>query len=82
MQRLEPWTVIIHFSQGTPIIQTSLNYRLGPFGFPQGAEAVERDALNLGIKDQRAALQWIQLHIAAFGGDAKKVGEIAPSFFL
>ena len=25
--------------QGTPIIYVSVNYRLGPFGFPQGAEA-------------------------------------------
>ncbi|KAL5532554.1 hypothetical protein ACEPAF_4328 [Sanghuangporus sanghuang] len=60
-------------SRGTPIIFVSLNYRLGPFGFPQGAEATARGALNLGHKDVLAALQWIQENIAAFGGDKDRV---------
>uniref|UniRef100_A0A0W0EWF5 Carboxylesterase type B domain-containing protein n=1 Tax=Moniliophthora roreri TaxID=221103 RepID=A0A0W0EWF5_MONRR len=38
--------------QGTPVIYASLNYRLGPLGFPQGAEAKKKGALNLGLKDQ------------------------------
>ena len=59
--------------QGTPIIYVSFNYRLGPFGFPQGTEAASNDALNLGLKDQLLALQWIQSNIHAFGGDPKKV---------
>ena len=50
-----------------------MNYRLGPLGFPQGPEAVERGALNLGLHDQWAALEWIQNNIASFGGDARKV---------
>ncbi|KAL5511073.1 hypothetical protein ACEPAH_4288 [Sanghuangporus vaninii] len=60
-------------SRGTPIIFVSLNYRLGPFGFPQGVEATARGALNLGHKDVLAALQWIQENIAAFGGDKDRV---------
>src|ERR1700761_470907 len=50
-----------------------MNYRLGPLGFPQGPEAVERAALNLGLHDQWAALEWVQNNIAFFGGDPRKV---------
>ena len=59
--------------QGTPVVYVSINYRVGPFGFPQGAEAERLGALNLGLKDQLTALSWIQKHISAFGGDPNKV---------
>jgi len=62
------------YLQGTPILFVSSNYRLGPLGFPQGPEAVERGALNLGLHDQWVALQWVlQKNIASFGGDPRKV---------
>ncbi|KAJ7124263.1 esterase 1 [Mycena epipterygia] len=69
-------------ARGTPVIHASFNYRLGPLGFPQGQEADNRGALNLALKDQLAALEWVQLHIGAFGGDKDKVtvfGESAGS---
>ena len=50
-----------------------MNYRLGPFGFPQGTEADTRGAVNLGLKDQLTGLQWLKNHISAFGGDPEKV---------
>jgi hypothetical protein len=59
--------------QGTPIIFVSFNYRLGPLGFPQGPEAAKRGSLNLGLRDQWVALQWIQNNIALFGGDPCEV---------
>ncbi|KAJ7127858.1 Alpha/Beta hydrolase protein [Mycena epipterygia] len=59
--------------QGTPVIFASFNYRLGPLGFPPGVEAAERNALNLGLKDQVTAMQWIQDNTAIFGGDKSKV---------
>ncbi|KII90741.1 hypothetical protein PLICRDRAFT_683700 [Plicaturopsis crispa FD-325 SS-3] len=59
--------------RGTPIIYVNFNYRLGPFGFPQGSEASSKGALNLGLKDQLAALTWIQTNIGAFGGDKSQV---------
>ncbi|RPD53636.1 extracellular triacylglycerol lipase precursor [Lentinus tigrinus ALCF2SS1-7] len=59
--------------RGTPVVYVSLNYRVGPFGFPQGTEADTRGALNLGLKDQLKGLQWVQNHISAFGGDPTKV---------
>lgn len=57
----------------TPIIFVTLNYRLGPLGFPQGIEADQRKALNLGFSDQLAALRWVHENIADFGGDNSKV---------
>ncbi|KAJ7850274.1 extracellular triacylglycerol lipase precursor [Mycena olivaceomarginata] len=69
-------------ARGTPVIYVSFNYRLGPLGFPQGQEADNRGALNLALRDQLAALEWVQLHIGAFGGDKDKVtvfGESAGS---
>ncbi|KAF8182347.1 Alpha/Beta hydrolase protein [Pholiota molesta] len=48
-------------------------YRLGPLGFPQGAEASAKKALNLGLKDIIAGLQWVQSNIEVFSGDKNKV---------
>ncbi|KAI0068784.1 esterase 1 [Artomyces pyxidatus] len=59
--------------RGTPIIYVSMNYRVGPLGWPQGDEAASHGLLNLGLRDQLLALQWVQANIAAFGGDPKKV---------
>ncbi|THV01239.1 alpha/beta-hydrolase [Dendrothele bispora CBS 962.96] len=58
---------------GTPIVYVSINYRLGPLGFPQGKEPKERKALNLALKDELAALKWVHKHIGKFGGDNQKV---------
>ncbi|KAJ7206504.1 extracellular triacylglycerol lipase precursor [Mycena pura] len=60
-------------ARGTPVIYVNFNYRIGPLGFPQGQEADNRGALNLGLKDQIAALQWVQKNIEIFGGDKDKV---------
>jgi acetylcholinesterase len=57
----------------TIFVQVSFNYRLGPLGFPQGVEAEKKGILNLGLKDQLAAFDWVQKNIGAFGGDPKKV---------
>ncbi|KAJ7082606.1 esterase 1 [Mycena crocata] len=59
--------------RGTPTIYASINYRLGPFGFPQGREAISKGSLNIGLGDQLLAMQWVQKNIHAFGGDASKV---------
>ncbi|KAI0656620.1 carotenoid ester lipase precursor [Cubamyces menziesii] len=58
---------------GQPIIYANMNYRVGVFGFLGGKEVKEAGVGNLGLQDQRAALQWIQKYISIFGGDPDKV---------
>jgi len=61
----------------------SINYRVGGWGFLGSKEMMEAGALNIGLYDQRLALQWIQENIHAFGGDPGKVtiaGESAGGF--
>jgi carboxylesterase type B len=58
---------------GKPVIGVSLNYRLSAFGFPVGKEAMKEGVTNLGFRDQRLALSWINENIRAFGGDFEKV---------
>jgi para-nitrobenzyl esterase len=59
------------------VVVVSMNYRMGRFGF-FAHPALEREAPddvrgNFGYMDQRAALEWVQRNIAAFGGDPKAV---------
>lgn len=49
---------------GKPIIVVTLSYRLNIFAF--GDETSE---MNLALRDQRAAIDYIRSHIAGFGGD-------------
>ncbi len=58
--------------QGTPIVGVSLNYRLSAFGFIGGREALAAGVTNLGFRDQRLALRWINENNAAFGGSLIK----------
>ncbi|KAF5647483.1 triacylglycerol lipase II precursor [Fusarium sp. NRRL 25303] len=58
---------------GKPVIGVGLNYRLSAFGFLVGKEAMKEGVTNLGFRDQRLALSWINENIASFGGDPKKV---------
>ncbi|KAK4980353.1 hypothetical protein LTR42_000660 [Elasticomyces elasticus] len=65
-----------------PVIYVAVNYRLGGFGFLAGSNLAKEGSTNLGLRDQRLGLQWVQENIAAFGGDPDKVtiwGESAGS---
>lgn len=57
----------------TPIVYVSFNYRLNVFGFLGGREVQEANLGNLGLYDQRLALEWVQKYISTFGGDPGKV---------
>ncbi|QRV90083.1 carbohydrate esterase family 10 protein [Ceratobasidium sp. AG-Ba] len=59
-------------AMGQPVIYVSLNYRLGFFGFPVGSQTMRKGTTNLGLYDQRMAIEWVQNNIAAFGGDPTK----------
>lgn len=58
------------------VIVVTVQYRFGPFGYLD-LSAYSSDQrtydVNLGLKDQVAALQWVQRNIAAFGGDPDNV---------
>ena len=47
------------------MIAVSLNYRLQCWGFMWSKEILEEGVANLGFRDQRLALHWIQENIAA-----------------
>ncbi|KAF7592703.1 hypothetical protein BBP40_012607 [Aspergillus hancockii] len=58
---------------GKPFVAVSLNYRLSAWGFLSSSEINNSGNTNLGLRDQRLALQWVQENIGAFGGDPNKV---------
>jgi para-nitrobenzyl esterase len=60
-------------SDRTGAVVVTLNYRLGPFGYLALGGMDPAVAGNFGLADQLAALRWVQAHIAAFGGDARRV---------
>lgn len=51
------------------IVVVSFNYRLNLYGFFHD----EHFPVNVGLDDQRVALQWVQKNIHLFGGDPKRV---------
>ncbi|KAF2676326.1 alpha/beta-hydrolase [Lentithecium fluviatile CBS 122367] len=66
-----------------PVIGISINYRMAAFGFIYSKEIERTGNQNLGLRDQRLAMQWVNKHISAFGGDPKKVtiwGESAGAY--
>jgi triacylglycerol lipase len=72
-----------------PFIAVTLNYRLSAWGFLASSQISGSGNTNLGLRDQRLALQWVQENIAAFGGDPEKVtiwgesaGAISVGFHL
>lgn len=58
---------------GKPIIAVALAYSLGPWGFIASQEVINAGDTNIGLRDQRLALHWVNENIAAFGGDPEKV---------
>ena len=49
------------------------SYRVGIFGFAATSAIRDEGNLNVGLLDQYLGLQWVQAHIAAFGGDKDDV---------
>ncbi|KAK1671577.1 carboxylesterase [Colletotrichum godetiae] len=66
-------------------IFVTFNYRMKLFGFPNSAALREQ---NLGLMDQRFAVEWIRDNIAQFGGDPERMtiwghsaGSIAVDYY-
>jgi len=57
------------------VVVVTLNYRLGALGWLALGDVAPGAgfAANLGLRDQLAALEWVQRNIAAFGGDPDNV---------
>ncbi|KAF2244160.1 alpha/beta-hydrolase [Trematosphaeria pertusa] len=68
----EPYALMQHSNNA--FVFVSIQYRLGAYGFLGSDKyAQEGGAPNVGLLDQRFALEWVQKHISAFGGDPAKV---------
>ncbi|PHH72842.1 hypothetical protein CDD80_4215 [Ophiocordyceps camponoti-rufipedis] len=71
----------LSFVSNQDVVIVTINYRINVFGFP-GLPEKPRSEQNLGLYDQRLALDWVQRNIYAFGGDPQRVtlfGESAGS---
>lgn len=49
------------------VVVVSLNYRVNIFGFPGAG------TYNVGLLDQRLAIEWVRDNIVAFGGDPNRI---------
>ncbi|KAF7318380.1 hypothetical protein HMN09_00347100 [Mycena chlorophos] len=67
------WIVEASMANEHPIVLVSINYRLASLGFLGGKALKDEGSLNLGLRDQRLALHWVQENIAEFGGIPEKV---------
>lgn len=55
------------------IVIVTFNYRVGPYGFLTSKEVQADGDLNIGLKDQRKAFEWVQKYIHHFGGNSSHV---------
>jgi len=57
------------------VVVVTLNYRLGALGFLALGDIAPSGGFeaNVGLRDQLAALRWVQQNVAAFGGDPANV---------
>lgn len=53
------------------VIVVTFNYRMGALGFFSTMD--ENMPPNLGLWDQRLAIQWVNSHIASFGGETDRI---------
>jgi acetylcholinesterase len=56
-----------------PVMVVTAQYRLGALGSLPGKFMEEEDLLNLGVRDQKTMLQFVQQYVDYFGGDKSRV---------
>jgi carboxylesterase type B len=81
------WYDGVNLANKHNVVIVAANYRVGPFGFlaldALRSEDPNNSTGNVGLLDQRAALEWTRDNIKQFGGDPKRVsifGESAGGF--
>ncbi|KAF4921581.1 Para-nitrobenzyl esterase [Colletotrichum viniferum] len=58
-----------YFADAQDVVVVTVNYRINIFGFP----GIPGQPQNLGLRDQRAAVEWVRANAAGFGGDPSKI---------
>lgn len=58
-----------HIAERQDLVLVTINYRLNIWGFPGAPNRTQ----NVGLLDQRLALEWVRDNIAGFGGDADRI---------
>lgn len=71
-----PWYDGSHLAREGDVVVVNVNYRIGALGY---LYAPGISPGNLGLLDQQAALEWVQNHIAGFGGDPTQVTVMGQS---
>jgi carboxylesterase type B len=61
------------------IVVVTMYYRNGIYGFLSGEEIAKDGDYNMGLRDQRAALEWVQKYIRYFGGNPDHVVTMGTS---
>ena len=54
-------------------MMVTFNYRIGALGFLPSADTAAAGLLSLGLRDQVAAMEWVNEYIEYFGGDKDQV---------
>ncbi|KAJ5773031.1 CAZyme family CE10 [Penicillium paradoxum] len=57
------------FADAEDVIVVTANYRMNIFGFP----GLPNNPPNLGLMDQRLAVEWVKANIKGFGGDPDRI---------
>lgn len=60
-------------------IIVTFNYRVGPYGFLASEELAKEGSLNVGLHDQRKAIEWTHKYISKFGGDPDQINLFGTS---
>jgi cholinesterase len=58
------------FANDQDVVLVSVHYRINILGFPNAPGLTQQ---NLGLGDQRLALEWVRDNIDNFGGDVKRI---------
>jgi cholinesterase len=61
----------VRFAGKQDVVLVSINYRLMVMGFPANPELF--DNVNVGLIDQRKALEWVKANAESFGGDPNRI---------